>query len=159
MDRNSQTGLSRLKPLGMRWSGLALALFLMVCALSIHSPLRAAEPGNRAVTQAIIEAQLAAFRQDEGAKAFSFASPDIQRVFESPENFMQMVKSNYRVVYRNAQVKFLSFQGDESFAQHVVQMVDENNALWSVLYTLEKMKDGSWRISSCQTSKAQGDLI
>lgn len=159
MTRNLQTGLSRLKSPGMHWSTLVFALLLMVCALSIHPPLRAAEPGNRAATQAIIEAQLAAFRQDEGAKAFSFASPDIQRAFESPENFMQMVKSNYRVVYRNAQVKFLTFQGDESFAQHVVQMVDENNALWSVLYTLEKIKDGSWRISSCQTSKAQGDLI
>lgn len=144
-----------LRHLGLMWIWMCVA----VLALTMYAPLHAAESGDRAATQAIIEAQLAAFRQDEGAKAFSYASPDIQRAFESPENFMQMVKSNYRVVYRNAQVKFLTFQGNESFAQHVVQMVDENNALWSVLYTLEKMKDGSWRISSCQANKAQGDLI
>jgi hypothetical protein len=134
-------------------------IWIALCAIAAAFPLRAAETSDRAATQAIIEAQLSAFRQDESAKAFSFASPDIQRVFESAENFMQMVKSNYRVVYRHSQVKFLTFQGNELFAQHTVQMVDENNALWSVLYTLEKLKDGSWRISSCQTSKAQGDLI
>ncbi|MDH4396084.1 MAG: DUF4864 domain-containing protein [Limnobacter sp.] len=135
------------------------ALWIGVWAIAAPLPALAAESGERAATQAIIEAQLAAFSQDESAKAFSYASPDIQRVFENAENFMQMVKSNYRVVYRHTQVKFLTFQGNELFAQHTVQMVDENNSLWTVLYTLEKVKDGSWRISSCQTSKAQGDLI
>lgn len=150
-----------MKPIDRRTTLAAIWMTLcaLACALAIHPPLQAAEAGERAATQAIIEAQLAAFKQDESAKAFSFASPDIQRVFENAESFMQMVKSNYRVVYRPTQVKFLSFQGNESFAQHMVQMVDENNALWSVLYTLEKIKDGSWRISSCQTNKAQGDLI
>lgn len=139
-----------------RWAAFWITLWMMMCP-STH--ILAAEITPRAATQAIIEAQLAAFRQDESAKAFSLASPDIQRVFESAENFMQMVKSNYRVVYRHTQVKFLTFQGNELFAQHTVQMVDENNALWSVLYKLEKTKDGSWRISSCETNKAQGDLI
>lgn len=142
-----------------RWVSMWFALWIGVWAIATPSPARAAESGERAATQAIIEAQLAAFSQDESAKAFSYASPDIQRLFESAENFMQMVKSNYRVVYRHTQVKFLTFQGNELFAQHTVQMVDENNSLWTVLYTLEKVKDGSWRISSCQTNKAQGDLI
>ena len=50
--------------------------------------------------RAVIEAQLDAFRKDDAARAFSLATPGIREAFGSLENFMNMVRSAYAVVYR-----------------------------------------------------------
>ncbi len=54
----------------------------------------------------MIEAQLAAFQDDDGARAFGFASPAIQQQFGSPSNFLAMVRTAYLPVYRPREVRF-----------------------------------------------------
>ena len=48
----------------------------------------------------IIRDQMAALRRDDGAAAFSHAVPGIRRQFSTAENFMRMVRTGYRAVYR-----------------------------------------------------------
>ena len=54
----------------------------------------------------VIEAQLEAFRADDGAQAFAYASPAIQSIFKNPDTFMSMVRSSYQAVYRPREVEF-----------------------------------------------------
>lgn len=114
---------------------------------------------DQAQTRAVIEAQLEAFQKSDSAKAFSYATPNIQTMFGSAENFMKMVMEGYDVVYRPASVRFVTFETDGSSALHTLQMVDQQKTLWNVYYVLQKRPDGSWLISSCETEKAGTNLI
>jgi Domain of unknown function (DUF4864) len=58
------------------------------------------------IIRSIIEQQLQAFQSDNSAAAFALASPDIQAQFQTPENFMKMVKTGYLPVYRPRSVVF-----------------------------------------------------
>jgi len=110
-------------------------------------------------TRVVIEAQLEAFRQGDGVKAFSYAAPTIQTVFGDADTFMQMVRKGYDVVLRPASVKFVKFQSDGMNAAHALQMIDQQKVLWNVYYVLQKAPDGQWKISSCETEKAETKLI
>jgi hypothetical protein len=110
-------------------------------------------------SRAVIEAQLEAFKQGDATKAFSYATPTIQRFFGNAENFMEMVRSGYDVVLKPASVRFVKFQSDGSSALHAVQMIDRQKVLWNVYYELQKRPDGSWRIASCEIEKAETNLI
>ena len=62
-----------------------LRLFVFACFALIAAPL-AAQPKldlpapDRAAIRTIIESQMAAFRRDDGAAAFGFATPNIQEI-------------------------------------------------------------------------------
>ena len=139
-------------------------LWLLIFAAGLVAAFTASlthadETGDRRETRAVIEAQLEAFRQDDGPKAFSYATPNVQTMFGDAETFMQMVREGYDVVVKPVTVRFVKFETDGSNALHAVQMIDRQKTLWNVYYVLQKRPDGSWRISSCETEKAETDLI
>ena len=99
--------------------------------------------------QAVVQNQLAAFAKDDAAKAFSYATPELRKSFGSSSAFMAMVKSSYPVVYRPASVVFLKAEkaGDDVIQR--VQMLDANGESWLAMYSLQRQKDKTWRISGC----------
>jgi len=104
---------------------------------------------DRAAIRFIIERQLEAFQNDDADTAFSFASPGIQIAFQSPEIFMQMVKSSYQAVYRPRSVLFENLAiVNGALAQSVLLLDPEGNPR-RALYQMEKQLDGSWRINGC----------
>lgn len=137
-----------------------LTLFVFGLLIAIwQSPAKAAPSDDKQASQAVIEAQLDAFRKDDAKQAFEYAAPSIQRAFGSPDNFVNMVKRNYDVVYRPASVRFIRFDGNGAYAAHAVQMIDQNKVLWNVYYELQRRPQGDWRISGCEIEKAETDLI
>ena len=79
-----------------------------VKALVFAALLAAASPAladsladsDRAAIQSMIANQIAAFQHDDGAGAYRFASPTIQQIFPTVDDFMAMVKNGYPPVYR-----------------------------------------------------------
>lgn len=139
---------------------LWLVIFAGVLTAAFTTSLtHASEAEDQKETRAVIEAQLEAFQQGDAPKAFSYATPNIQTMFGDAATFMQMVRDGYDVVYRPASVRFVKFETDGMNALHAVQMIDRQKTLWNVYYVLQKRPDGSWRISSCETEKAETDLI
>ena len=112
------------------------------------SMVQADEASDRKETRAVIEAQLEAFKQGDGPKAFSYATPNIQTMFGDAETFMKMVREGYDVVVKPVTVRFVKFETDGMNALHAVQMIDRQKTLWNVYYVLQKRPDGTWRISS-----------
>lgn len=133
---------------GNAWS------WVLVLALLVSRPVCAAD-GDAVEIRAVIEAQLAAFAADDAAKAFSFASPAIQSMFGTPEDFLMMVRTGYPVVYRPTSVHFRPLRVVDGQPIQVVQMSDGDGRVWFAVYKMQKQADGSWRIDGCTLRQAE----
>ena len=72
---------------------LAIVLTLLLAAPAAQAQEAGAIPD-------VIGRQLEALEADDFARAFTFASPMIQGMFGTPENFGAMVKRGYPMVHR-----------------------------------------------------------
>ena len=127
------------------WLGLALA-GLTPAALADQPAVPA--PSAKAV-QLIVRAQLDAFAADDAKRAYSYAAANIQQMFGTADNFMEMVRTTYPVVYRPASVTFLTPKPQGKVVVQPVHMADGRGATWIAVYRLEQQKDKSWRIAGC----------
>ena len=78
---------------------LLLSLALAGARASAQDAPAAVTPGDEAVIQSVIRAQIGAFRRDDGTAAFGFASPGIRAQFGDAATFMRMVRQGYAPVY------------------------------------------------------------
>ncbi|GAB5470735.1 MAG: DUF4864 domain-containing protein [Rhodospirillales bacterium] len=122
-------------------------LGLVLLALIVATGSGQAQDARASSIQAVIDSQLEAFQRDDGARAFSFASPTIQQQFGTPTRFMTMVQQGYDPVYRPTSRAFREprFEGDRA-VQEVV-FLDRDNRAWLATYFMEQQADGSWRIA------------
>lgn len=142
-----------------KWWLLVFALGLAAAFANKALAATAEAPKDRTESQAVIEAQLKAFQENDAQRAFAYASPSVQRVFGDAGTFLSMVRRDYDVVYRPASVRFVGFERNGRQVAHSVQMIDQSRVLWNVYYLLEKLPEGGWRIFSCDIEKAATDLI
>ena len=138
--------------------GFAWAIGVLWAALLIVPPVRASEVarGDVKAVRQVIEAQLAAFAEDDAEKAFSFAAPSIRESFGTAEKFMAMVRRGYPVVYRPTSVRFLEPVMHGATLMQRVRMTDDLGTSWMVVYSLERQDDQSWRITGCIAARGDG---
>ena len=134
------------------------ALLLAVAPLLVAAQSAVSPEDARAVRE-VIEAQIDAFRKDDAARAFSLATPGIREKFGSPENFMDMVRSSYAVVYRPASVAFEAPVAIDGQILQPVRMTDAEGRAWLAVYPMQRQPDGSWRTNGCQLGRLSGELI
>lgn len=108
--------------------------------------------------RSVIEAQLSAFAKDDAAAAFSFAAPNVRKAAGSAAVFLKIVRDDYPVVYRPASVAFLKPEGKADDAVQRVQMEDANGDSWLAVYTLQRQKNKSWRITGCAVIENKGRM-
>jgi hypothetical protein len=133
----------------------SLALCLVAAAASPAARAQGPERPPAAAQAGIlatIQGQLEAFRQDDWARAFSYATPKLRQLFGTPENFRTMVLGGYRSVYRPQSVEFLDArivpgEGGDRTGQAVRFVGPEGKAVIAV-YTMVQQPDGSWRIAA-----------
>ncbi len=131
-----------------------LVRWLAVLALVAWGPVfvqpAGAQPAvseaDRAAIIATIEGQIAAFRRDDEAAAFAFASPMIQGMFETEARFMAMVRTLYPPVYRPRLVLFGVLEEVEGRLVQKVELIGPDGAAALALYTMIPGQDG-WRIN------------
>jgi hypothetical protein len=131
---------------------IAPLLALLAWLLSGTANAIMAPPPNPADVQAIrgvIEAQLQAFRADDGAQAFAYASPAIQSIFKDPDTFMSMVRNAYQAVYRPREVEFRDLVPVEGRWTQRVLVVGGDGVPVVAEYVMERQPDGTWRIDGC----------
>jgi hypothetical protein len=132
-------------------------VFAVVLALLLApADLRAEELGGAeadAIRQ-VIENQMAAFKRDDAAEAYSYASPGIQTMFPTPDVFMSMVKQGYMPVYRPQQVEFRELKLEGSVISQDVYVIGPDGRGHIARYTMEQQPDGSWRINGCYLTTA-----
>ena len=125
-------------------SRATLALLLMLA-----SPLRAEVPAQaRAAIEAVITAQIEAFRRDDGEAAYAFAADGVKALFPSVESFMRMVRSGYAPVYQPRDVRFAETVVENGEVVQRVLLVGPDGRAHLALYTMELQPDGSWKIAA-----------
>ncbi len=136
-----------------------LFIVIAICALVVPGLGRAEDgtslgaPDGAAIRQ-VIEGQLAAFRRDDAAAAFSYASPTIQQKFGTAEIFLEMVKIGYRPVYRPRQVEFRELRVEGGTIVQDVFVVGPDGHSTLALYMMQRQPDGTWKISGCVLATA-----
>lgn len=96
-----------------------------------------------------IQGQVDAFLAEDPATAFTFASPNIKRLFGTPERFGSMVKSGYPMVWNPSEVKFLELRRQGQFLFQKVLFVDQNGAPHVLEYNMLET-DAGWQIDGVQ---------
>ena len=121
-----------------------------------QSAIQALSAQDAAQVRMVVQSQLAAFAKDDAVKAFSYAAPNIKKMFGTAPAFLDMVRRSYPVVYRPASSAFLVVEGAGSQAVQRVQMQDATGDAFLATYTLERQKDKTWRITGCQVAVSKG---
>ena len=119
----------------------------------------AAEDLTAATSRAIVERQFDAFARDDGDAAYALAAPTIKDMFSDADHFMAMVRDHYAPVYRHRSVEFGDFKESGDEASLEATLVDNDNVVWTALYTFRRVSNGEWLVSGCVLAKAEGSAI
>ena len=130
----------------------AVTLILLTGAAS-------AEDLTAASSRAIVERQFDAFQRDDGQAAYALAAPTIKDMFSDADHFMAMVRDHYAPVYRHRSADFGAFKQSGDEASLEATLVDNDNVVWSALYSFRRAPNGDWLISGCVLAKAEASSI
>lgn len=123
------------------------AVFLAAAAVISSTDVATAQNATERQAQDVVTRQLEAFLSADFAQAYSYASPDIKRIFPTLESFMSMVRNGYLPVLR---------PGNYAFGR--VKPLADGRLVWEVLirgpdgvdytaaYYMERQSDGSWKV-------------
>jgi len=127
------------------------ACILLLALTPFAAGAQAVSAEDAAAVRKVIEAQLDAFRKDDAARAFSYATSGIRMTFGTPESFLEMVRTQYAVVYRPRTVDFDAPipLADGELVQPV-RLTDAEGRSWIALYPMQRGTDGVWRTGGCQ---------
>jgi hypothetical protein len=144
-----------------RETAMVRVRFLLIVLLGLLAGPGAAQApldmpaAERAAIRGVIETQLDAFRRDDGAAAFGLATPNIQAMFGTPENFLAMVRHGYAAVYRPRTVEFAEIVGDAEHPVQLVRVVGPDGETVIAAYEMARQHSG-WRINGCVLLRPPG---
>ena len=118
--------------------GLLTALALSLPAVAQADPV-----------QDTILNQIDAFKADDFATAFTFASPSIKSIFMTPENFGMMVKNGYPMVARPGTVRMLEQREISGSLWQKVMITDQAGRTHLLDYQMIETPEG-WQINGVQ---------
>jgi hypothetical protein len=120
--------------------------------LALAGPLVAQETPGAAI-RGVIQGQIDAFLKDDFATAFTFASPAIQGLFQTPDNFGVMVRNGYPMVWRPDAVEFGELREIAGALWQRVIVTDGAGRVHSLDYQMVPGPEG-WRINGVQLLQA-----
>lgn len=129
-----------------------LLLTILICLTPVFA--FAGEAEIRAA-QSSIKGQIEAFIAGDDARAYSYAAPNIKRMFPTLERFMAMVRKAYQPVYRPRSLAFdkaVELSG-ETIMQRVLTTAP-NGRNYEAVYTLKRQADGTFRITGVSLREA-----
>lgn len=119
-------------------------LLAMAASLILALPV-SAQSLNEAVP-GVIRNQIEAFKADDFATAFTFASPNIKRMFGNAERFGLMVRQGYPMVWRPADVTFLEQRAEGPLIYQNVLIKDAAGVPHVLEYQMIETSEG-WQIN------------
>jgi len=138
---------------------LGKTIAAVAVALSVSVAGAFAEELTAARSRAIVERQFDAFERDDADAAYALAAPTIKEMFSDSDRFMAMVRDHYAPVYRHRSVEFGAFEQSGDDASLEATLVDNDNVVWTALYSFRRTANGDWLISGCVLAKAEGSAI
>ena len=142
----------------MKWK-LVINKFLVLLLFVVHLKVAVFADEGGTVMEAVrytISSQIDAFKHNDVKKAYTFAAPNIQAQFPSPDIFGLMVRNGYPIIWKPKSYKFTTFKDLGNRCIQRVLFQSYNGSLESYDYILEK--NGSvWKIAGVLTIKSAGE--
>ena len=113
-------------------------IIMLMCLTAV--PVKADEKKFPGILNTI-NGQMAAFLEDDFEKAFTFASPSIRAIFQTPERFGQMVIGGYPMVWRPNSVKFMGVRLEGGYVIQTIFLRDANGNPHYLEYAMEKFDE------------------
>ncbi len=126
-----------------------LTLALMVLPLAAS----AQDSDDAPAIAAVISDQLADFNARDVPGAWEHASPMIQDLFGTPENFGTMVRTGYPMVWDNSDARFFELREEGGALRQKVMVEDPQGRGWMLDYEMIELPEG-WRINGVQVLPA-----
>ena len=120
-------------------------LSALAIVIGLAGPLFA----QNADIESTIEGQIQAFLEDDFATAFTFADESIQRIFQNPERFGDMVKNGYPMVHRPFNYEFQELREVAGGLYQNVLIQDQEGNYHIAEYAMRATPDG-WKIRGVQ---------
>ncbi|MBI2719219.1 MAG: DUF4864 domain-containing protein [Rhizobiales bacterium] len=130
---------------------------LLLSLVVVGTGARAGSETDRPAIEAVIAAQIDAFRADDEATAYGFAAPTIKQIFPTATVFMDMVRKGYPQVYRPRSYRFGALVQDPQGRPVLrVTIVGPDGRTYEAVYTMEHQPDGTWKINGCTIVQVPG---
>jgi hypothetical protein len=126
-----------------------LALLGLILGLVAPAAAQDVSDADRSAIRGVIQSQVNAFRRDDGASAFGYASPSIRAMFGTPEIFMEMVRQGYQPVYRPRVFDFREIVTLHGQITQKVHVIGPDGRPVTAYYPMTRLPDGTWRIDGC----------
>jgi hypothetical protein len=123
-----------------------LRTILFCLALALPAQTAAAQDGAKPAITGVIQSQIDAFLRDDFETAFTFASPNIKRLFGTPQRFGMMVMQGYPMVWRPDDVRYLELDERGGRTLQKVMITDPGGAIHMLEYEMLATEDG-WQIN------------
>ncbi len=123
---------------------LGVGLFLPPAATG-QEPLAAEEPAINAV----IQAQLDAFKNHDADAAFALAAPGIKARFRTAEDFISMIATQYLPLYSPKRTEFLGRVKKGAAVIQRLKVLGPDDNEYIAYYPMERQADGIWKIGGC----------
>ena len=143
------------------WLRILPLLIVLAALIADHELVRAQSltPQDKIAIRDVVQAQLNAFKADDAALAYSYASPAIQAKAGSSSAFMAMVRTAYKPVYRPRAVFFQNITVMNGVPAQRVLIMDHKGTPVLAVYPMEQQADGSWRINGCMLYKGDAQML
>lgn len=129
------------------------AAFLTAAVFAAPTGATAQTADETAAIQQTIRSQIAAMEKDDWTEAFTYASPTIQGVFETPEKFSRMVTGGYPMVWRPRSVQVGEIADTARGIVQTMIFEDQQGRFFIADYYMQ-LVDGAWRINGVQIRPA-----
>ncbi len=126
---------------------------LVTAAFVLFATSALAEEPRVTGIETTIQSQIDAFLADDFATAFTFASPNIKRLFGSSQNFGSMVARGYPMVHRPSAVEFLELRKQGPLLFQKVMIKDANGIPHFMEYNMIQTESG-WQIDGVELLRA-----
>jgi len=138
---------------------LLTSLFLCLTVLALPAGRSSAQttpaPSASAGIESTIRGQIDAFLADDFTRAFTYASPLIQGMFGTPENFGAMVSQGYPMVHRPTSVRMLEQREVSGQLYQRIMVTDQSGATHMLDYQMIQTGEG-WQINGVQLLPSVG---
>ena len=104
-----------------------------------------------------IRSQLDAFKSDDFATAYGYASPTIKNVFRNPEMFGHMVQHGYPMVWRPGAIVFLDIEERDGRIFQPVMIEDRSGKVHVLEYKMIQIEN-EWQIDGVRLLDSDGAI-
>lgn len=124
--------------------GLALLLSLLSW-LALPDPARAGSMYTVEI-RGVITDQIDALQRDDARAAFECTTPSIRATFGTPERFMNMVRRDYKPIFRNRSAEFLDVERRPGGFVQPMRITTLSGRILIALFLVSPQPDERWLI-------------